>query len=110
MNRNEARHRLISEMLQAGQPLGLADLVSRCKAGRETVESLLQDLMGEDRVVGGSLVPGQTAPQDGEWRGGISPPRSPKTVRERLRSHGSYHLTIQLNGFVSPMDSSHFRG
>ena len=29
-----------------------------------------------------------------EWRGGISPPRSPRTVRERLRSHGSYHPTV----------------
>ena len=33
----------------------------------------------------------------GEWRGGISPPRSPRTVRECLHSHGSDHLTIQGN-------------
>jgi hypothetical protein len=26
-----------------------------------------------------------------EWRGGVSPPRSPRTGRERLRSSGSYH-------------------
>ena len=30
----------------------------------------------------------------GEWPGGIAPPGSPRTVRERLRSHGSYHPTV----------------
>ena len=29
-----------------------------------------------------------------EWPGGISPPGSPRTVRERLRSHGSYHSAV----------------
>ena len=32
-----------------------------------------------------------------EWRGGISPPRSPRTVRERLRSYGSSHPTLGIS-------------
>ena len=39
----------------------------------------------------------------GEWRGGISPPRSPRTGRERLHSSGSYHPIALRHDFDLPV-------
>jgi len=46
-----------------------------------------------------------------EWRGGISPPRSPRTVREPLGSYGSRCPTIGVsaNGLSLPHGSSRRR-
>src|SRR5258708_11068482 len=45
----------------------------------------------------------------GEWRGGISPPRPRRTVRERLRSYGSHcgatphaHLPVGKQPWITP--------
>jgi len=42
----------------------------------------------------------------GEWRGGVAPPRSLRTVREPLDSYGSHHPAVGFNGLVPLTGSS----
>ena len=52
-------------------------------------QAMLTNLQTLARALGGEVNRSQVlAPGPGESRGGISPPRAPKTVREPLNSHG----------------------
>jgi len=63
MNRKELRHRLISVLLQAAGPLDLGELAAQCGADPKDVLRALKDLLAEDRVVQGLLLPDRPGPQ-----------------------------------------------
>ena len=69
VDEGEVAVRVVVEAGRAGQTLGAPSAGGQFRAG----------------MAGGKRV---------EWRRGIAPPRSPRTVRESLDSYGSYCLTV----------------
>jgi len=63
MKANEARHRVIAVLLQAGEPLTLGELVARCGLGRGAVARALEGLVDEALVASGNLAGGGRARQ-----------------------------------------------
>ena len=71
MSEREARHQVISVLLQAGEPLGLGELAARAGLGEEKLQSLLGGLVDEGLVVEGRLLPAGPPPQyrwGARWR------------------------------------------
>ncbi|MFH1567019.1 MAG: hypothetical protein ABIL09_03400, partial [Gemmatimonadota bacterium] len=61
----EARYRLTAALLQAGQPLTLADLAAQTSLSAADLEPALEALGRERLVVSGRLEPGSDAVQYG---------------------------------------------
>jgi hypothetical protein len=63
MDRRELRYRVTAALLRAGQPLGLDEVAAACGAPPAEVQSVLQKLLDERRVVAGNLVQAFPTPQ-----------------------------------------------
>jgi hypothetical protein len=63
MDRNEIRYRITSTLLQAGDPLSLAELVDGCGIAEGDLLPVLKELVAQGSVVEGELVPDKPAPQ-----------------------------------------------
>lgn len=62
MNQSEVRYRVIATLLQADGPLTLMELVDRCEMAEEEIRPVLRELVGENLVVEGQLLPDEAAP------------------------------------------------
>ena len=80
MNRGELRHRLISALLQAEEPLDRRELAAACQAdGVAEFATVLQELVEEGTVAAGGLVPGRPGPQyrwAARWAEDVGPGRA----------------------------------
>jgi len=63
MDAKEIRYRLISTLLQAGEPLTLTELVDQCDLAEEDICPILRELVNASLVVEGKLLPDKPAPQ-----------------------------------------------
>ncbi len=63
MNEREIRHQLISTLLQAEEPLPLAEVAARAGLPEKHVEALLHDLADEGLVAAGRLAADRPGPQ-----------------------------------------------
>jgi len=63
MNTNELRHRVISILLQADEPLTLAELGAACQVSQRQLRAALKALVEEALVAEGKLVAGKPEPQ-----------------------------------------------
>ena len=63
MNANELRHRVVSVLLQASEPLTLAELGAAGEMSERQLRAALKALVGEALVVEGKLVAGKAEPQ-----------------------------------------------
>ena len=99
MSEREARHRVISTFLQAGEPLGLGELAARTDLGEEELRASLDGLVDEGLVVAGRLLPARPPPQycwGARWR------RDAERRLERERR--------KLEEIVNPLAASGGRG
>ena len=63
MNQNEVRYQVISTLLQASGPLTFTELVVQCGMAEEQIQLVLRELVSENLVVEGALLPDKPAPQ-----------------------------------------------
>ena len=63
MNQNEVRYRVISTLLQADGPLTFAELAGQCGITEKEILPVLRELVNENLVVEGELLPDKPAPQ-----------------------------------------------
>jgi len=63
MDQKEVRYRLISTLLQAGEPLTFTELVAQCGIAENEILPLLRELVDKNSVVEGGLVLGKPMPQ-----------------------------------------------
>jgi hypothetical protein len=63
MDRSESRYWVISALLQASEPLNLNEVAIRCGMAEKEALPVLRELVGEELVVEGQLVPGKSGPQ-----------------------------------------------
>ena len=64
---NEARHTVISALLQAGGPMGLPELAEQCGVADEDALAVLKELADQDQVVQGKLLPDKPGTQYCWW-------------------------------------------
>ena len=65
MDRNETRYRVVSTLLQADEPLSLAEITHKCGVEATDARSVLAELITQGQVVAGSLVLDKPTPQYG---------------------------------------------
>ena len=99
MNANEARHRVISVLLQASEPLAVDELSAAGELSERQLRPALKALVGEALVVEGELVTGKAAPQyrwAARWR--------ERTQRTAVDSRQKLAATM------APLAEAHGRG
>ena len=63
MDAKEIRYRLISTLLQAGEPLTLTELVDQCGLAEKEIRPILRELVNTSLIAEGELLPDKPAPQ-----------------------------------------------